>query len=379
MTRTAVLRSGIIAAIAGGAGWVVGLIVDPHAAWTAYLVAVFSVLTVSLGALALVLTAHLTDATWFVVIRRIAESVAGATPVLVILLVPLAFGLHSLYPWLAPERLDPHARELVVRKLAYLNLPFFLIRAIVYVASWLAIVFLVRRWSARQDRGEQPAPLAGSAAAGAIVLGFTVTFASFDWLMSLRPDWASTIYGVRVFSGAFVGSLALMAVVMHVGRLPLGSANAHALASLLLAFVIFWGYIAFAQLLIIWIGNLPREISWYVARAHGWWLAVGIVLLLGHFAVPFLFLLFRAIKRNPRALAWLGCWLLAMHYLDVCWLVVPETGGGSFPELWIYLAALLLVSGAAAAMSAWWLRGLAAIPTRDPDLGDSLAYDYEHI
>jgi len=377
MTRGAVIRAGLAAVVAGGAAWIVALSVDAQQAWLAYLVAVMSVLTVSLGALMLVLMAHLTGATWFVVLRRLAEAVAASTTVLVLLLVPLVFGLHALYPWLTPDRLEPHVRAVVLRKQAYLNLPFFLARAVIYVVAWLLILARLRRWSSRQQAGEDPGPIAGFSAAAAIVVGFTLSFAAFDWLMSLRPDWSSTMYGLRVIAGTFVPALGLIAVLMRGGRIPARAGHAQALASLLLSFVIFWFYIAFCQLLVVWIGNEPDEITWYVARSHGGWLAAGGILAIGHFAVPFLLLLFRRVKRSLRAMARLGVWLLAMHYLDMCWLVVPDAGGWSWSGVWMYAAALLLTSGAAAVLAAWWLGELPALPRRDPDLPDSLEYEYE--
>ncbi|HVZ23632.1 MAG TPA: hypothetical protein VG871_21310 [Vicinamibacterales bacterium] len=377
MTRAQARRWGTLAVVAGGLGWAAALLVDPRQAWLAYLMAVMATLTVALGAVSLVLMAHLSDAVWFVVMRRIAEAVAGSTWLMVVLLVPLVFGLRDLYPWLTPDRLEPHVREMVVRKSAYLNEPFFLIRALVYVASWLLIVARLRRWSTRQDAGEPAASLRGFSAAAAIVFGLTLTFASFDWLMSLRPDWFSTIYGLRVFAGTVPAALGLMAVLVRTGRLPVKPDHAQALASLLLSFVIFWFYIAFAQLLIVWIGNEPAEITWYVARSHGVWLATGVVLGVGNFAVPFLLLLFRRIKRSPVAMARLGVWLLAMHALDLCWLAGPDANGLPLALVWMYPAALLLTGGAAAVMAAWWLGDRPPLPVRDPELPESLEYEFE--
>jgi hypothetical protein len=264
-----------------------------------------------------------------------------------------------------------------MRKRAYLNLTFFLVRAAIYVASWLIIVARLRRWSARHEAGARPGSLRGFSAAASIVFGLTLTFASFDWLMSLRPDWFSTIYGLRVFAGTVVPALGLIAVLMNASGLPIRPGHAQALASLLLSFVIFWFYIAFAQLLIVWIGNEPVEISWYVARSHGAWLAVGFVLGFGNFAVPFLLLLFRPIKRSPVAMARLGVWLLAMHYVDLCWLVVPDAASGTWAAWWGFPSALLLSVGAAAMLSASWLGDGPLVPERDPDLPDSLRYEYE--
>ena len=353
MTRDDVRRWGLVLAIVGGVAWGLGVLVDPHDAWVAYLVALVSAMTIAVGALSLVLMAHLSDATWFVLLRRIAQAVAASVPILALLMIPAAFGLRALYPWLSPERLEPHVRELVLRKRAYLNLTFFIVRSVVYVAAWTAILVRLDRWSAQQDAGARPAPLIGFSAAAAIVLGFTLTFASFDWLMSLRPDWSSTVYGMRVYAGTAVAALGIIAVVMPWSGLPYRPPHAHALASLLLSFLIFWFYIAVSQLIVIWIGNTPAEITWYLARSHGPWLLIAALLLVGHFVVPFLLLLFKPIKQSPRAMGRVGLWLLLMHYVDVCWLAVPDAGISAWSAVWIYPAALVFVVSAAAIASAW--------------------------
>lgn len=376
MTRSRVIAVGLSVAVIGGLVWAIGLVTSPHDAWLAYLAGVIAMLTIALGALALVLMAHLTDATWFVVLRRVAEMVAESLPVLVLLLVPLGFGLSALYPWLTPAALPAEIREAVVRKQAYLNLPFFGARAAIYAGAWLGILAVLRRWSARQDAGERPAPPGGAAAAAAIVLGFTLTFASFDWLMSLQPEWWSTVYGVRVFAATVVPALALMAVLMRSGPVPAGAGNAQALASLQASFLLFWFYIAFSQLLIVWIGNEPHEIAWYLPRARGAWVGTGVVLLIGHFVLPFLLLLRKRIKRSVDAMARLGWWLLAMHAVDIGWLVFPGSGATK-AAAWLYVAALAFTGGLTAATAAWRFGDRPAVPERDPDLLASLQYEYE--
>ncbi|HET7321378.1 MAG TPA: hypothetical protein VFI96_02710, partial [Longimicrobiaceae bacterium] len=327
-----------------------------------------------------VLTAH-----WFVVLRRLTESIAATLPLFAILFLPLLLRPSELYPWLRPlGGLAPELRHAVERKLVYLSLPFFLVRAAIYFATWLLIAELLRRWSLRQD--QQPAPEVVHrqrvmSAGGLPVLAFTLTFASFDWLMSLSPWWYSTVYGIYYFTTGFLGLLALLAPVAYLaekrGALPAEHAaeHYHALGNLTLTFVVFWLYIAFSQLLVIWIGNEPAEITWLYPRLKSSWAALGALLAVGLFAVPFLLLLWRSFKRTPRRLAWLGVWLVLMVYLDVFWLVIPELYPAGLHASWTDLAALAFVAGAMLAFAAWRQGGHPLVARHDPQMEESLEYE----
>jgi hypothetical protein len=272
--------------------------------------------------------------------------------------------------------LPESTRESIAAKAAWLDVPFFLLRAAVYFAVWILVALLLRRWSIRSTGGLPDRVRSRQRALSAAALpavGLTFTFAAFDWMMSLSPEWFSTVYGVYVFSGGFLAALALLATVAPsaargalLGREP-SLDSYHSLGKLLLTFVIFWLYIGFSQLLIIWIADVPAEVAWYLPRLHGSWAGVAALLLAGNFLAPFLLLLFRRVKRAPAALAAIGIWLLAMHYLDVYWLLMPELHAVGVRVHWLDLATLAGVGGAALAYGTWQLRrhavALAAEPT----------------
>jgi hypothetical protein len=306
--------------------------------------------------------------------------------VFAVLLLPVSVAVHVLYPWAAPiASLAPDVRHAILAKSAYLNVPFFVLRSLVYVATWIGLGEALRRASLAQDRGDSVAierRMRTLSAAGLVAFALTSSFAAFDWMMSLTPAWYSTIYGVDYFAGAMVSALSLLAVLAvrarRRGELPdcVGANHLHALAKLLLTFVLFWVYIGFSQLIVIWSAEIPAERVWYTVRMRGGWNALGAVLVAGHFAIPFCALLVRSIKRSPIAMSWLGLWLLVMHYLDIYWIVMPSTlhsgswGGG----YWLDLGALLLIGGAAS--SVWALRRAHTppMPVGDPELAASLLY-----
>ena len=375
----------IVCTALGAVVLLAGAIADPRRAAVAYLTAYMAVLAVVLGMLAMVMIAHLTNATWFVVLRRQAEQVVATLPILAVLFIPLILWLRLLYPWATDHSLLPYAvRAAIDAKRAYLNLPFFFIRAGIYWVTWLVLGELLRRTSLRQDLGDDvdgtTRRLRMTSAAGLPLFALTSTFAAFDWMMSLTPTWYSTIYGVDYFAGAMVGALALLAFLIAHGKrrgvLPeqIGVKQMRQLANLLLTFLLFWVYIGYSQFIVIWSGEVPAEVTWYVARTRGVWDGLAGVLLVGHFAIPFALLLLRAVKRSVNVLAWLGLWLLVMHYLDLYWTVIPGTIHRSFALVWIDLAALAFIVGAV--ICSWAVRraGEPMLATGDPRLAESLAY-----
>jgi hypothetical protein len=372
-----------VAAI-GFVGFGLGLAVDPARAWCAYLAAFAYGFSLALGGLLLVMIAHTSGARWFVVVRRLAETIASTLPLFALLFVPIVFGMAHIYPWVPPlTELSPEVRDAVLKKQVYLNVPFFVARAAFYLATWWLFAALLRRWSLRQDADPDGAGLGRPvvvSGVGLLAVGFTLTFAAFDWLMSLAPEWISTVFGVYVFAGGLLAALALMAVLTRLfetrGGLAgqVAASHYHALGRLTLTFVIFWTYIAYAQGFLIWIADVPREAAWYVARWEGGWFAVVLLLGLGQFAVPFFLLLSRRLKRNGAALATVGAWLLAMHYVDVFWLVIPSLRHVSPHPGWVDAATLMAVTGSAVAFGAWRMSGHAVLPARDPRLPKSLGY-----
>jgi hypothetical protein len=267
-----------------------------------------------------------------------------------------------------------------------LNVPFFTIRAVAYWAIWIGFSIGLRHASLAQDAGDSPRiarRLRVLSVIGIVAFGLSVTFAAFDWLMSLSPTWYSTVFGVDYFAGAMVGGVALLAVLVARGRrrgeLPaqVGVEHVHALAKVLLTFVLFWVYIGFSQFIVIWSGEIPVETSWYVPRTRGGWATLGLVLVFGHFAFPFCALLIRRFKRSIGAMALLGWWLLAMHYLDCYWIVMPDASRlamhGAFGYL-MDLGGVLLVAGVASLVWSARRLGEPAVPRGDPELEASLQY-----
>lgn len=385
MTRDRLLRTSSLLGGIGALAFVIGLLVDPQQAYASYLAAYAAGLSVVLGALLLVMIVNLTGGDWFEPVRPIAETIAGTLPLCAVLFIPILLGLSELYPWARPPApLAPELRESLALKGAYFDVPFFVGRAVVYFAIWLATSLLLRRWSAEAKRGGSEAPIRRRQILSACALpavALALTFAAFDWVMSRSPEWFSTIYGVYYFAGGFLGALALIAVVAFVlGRAGMApdlvpTKSYVALGKLLLTFVVFWAYIAYSQFFVIWIADIPAEVSWYIPRTRGSWGVVSLVLLFGQFALPFLLLLFRGTKTRPALLAAIGTWLLAMHYLDIYWLVLPELHPAGVQPHWLDLAGLLIVGGIAVAWVAWWLEAPteATDPPRRPAPGSSHA------
>lgn len=380
-------RRGLItgAGAIGGLGAVataIGFVTEPTQAAFSYLTAWAFALSIAIGALIFLMIGHAIEARWTIVFQRFTEAVSGSLPVLAALFVPIALAADRLYPWLSPPAgLDAESLARLAHKAPYLNLPFWAIRAAGYFALWIAIDQLLARWSARGG-GARPR-VRGLAAAGLPAVGLTLTFAAFDWLMSLTPLWYSTIFGLLYFSGGFVAALALVAVIARVARrVPAVAAvaasvrppHSGALGRLMFAFLVFWAYMEFSQGIIIWIANKPDEVPWYVARGAGRWGDVFAVLVIGHFALPFFALLSRPLKRRPTLLAFAGGWLVVMHYVDIAWLVMPVVHATLAPH-WLDLAAPCAVLGLATAVTAARPRARTAVATDDPRL--AAAVDYE--
>jgi len=366
---------GLVLAVVTGRG-------SPEGFFAAWLVAFVFFLTIALGCLYFVLIHTAMQGGWGVVVRRVAENAAATLPLFALLFLPVALGLHDLYPWSRP---GAAAADALLRwKRPYLNEGFFFARAALYFAVWSATALWFLRLSHRQDVAPSDAIAARLRRLSGpllIPLGLTHTFAAFDWLMSLDPRWYSTIFGVYSFSGSLVAGfafLALAAVAMRRSGLVPGAVGAehfHDLGKLLFAFTVFWAYIGFSQYFLIWYGNLPEETIWYRQRLEGAWRAVSIGLALGHFVIPFFFLLPRATKRNPAALAAGAAWMLMMHLVDVYWIVIPSVPGRAAAPGILDGAALLAVGGAFLAFFGWLLRRHPLVPVGDPRLPESLAFE----
>jgi hypothetical protein len=369
-------------ALVGGAACAILGAANPRQFFFSWLVSFLFFLSLALGALFFVLIQYATQGGWGIVVRRIGETLFATIPVLAALFLPVLLGLHDLYEWSHAEAVasDP----LLQWKAPYLNVPFFLIRAALYFGIWSFIALLYYRRSRGQDATGDPAVsarlrrLAGPAI---IVLALTQTFASVDWIMSLTPHWYSTIFGVYFFAGSFVGFIALLSVaavaMRRAGLLDtvINAEHLHDIGKLLFAFTAFWAYIAFSQFFLIWYANLPEETIWYAARMEGSWMTVSILIMMGHFVAPFFYLMGRAVKRKGWTLAIGGSWLLAMHFVDLYWQVMPTLHPEGVRPSVLDLAALLAVGGTVVAAASWLLRRQALVPLRDPRLAESLAFE----
>ncbi|UQA54573.1 hypothetical protein [Polyangium aurulentum] len=382
------VRGGLVAFVVGLAGLIMGGSANPRQAFFSYLSAYVTVVSLALGALIFLMIVHAMNAKWPTAIRRIPEGITTVLPLLALGFVPLAFGLRSLYPWTAPEAIRDHEmRHLLEHKAPYLNTPSFHVRAFVYFVIWIGVAFFLRRWSLVADKEPVPAGVRDPrfralSALGLPPVAFALTFASFDWLMSLTPMWYSTMFGVRWFAGGFLGALALTVVftwgAQQAGMLGrVSSSHYYALGRLLLAFTIFWAYAAFFELFLIWIVDRPMEASFYAVRIRGAWRPYTIALGIGHFALPFFMLLPYRIKRRPVLLASVAIWLVVTHWLDMQWLVMPVARPEGPMIHPLDLAALLCIGGASLAFGIFRMRGAPIVPKNDPAL--EAAYRYESL
>ncbi len=364
--------------ILGLAVMMFGASASPAQFFRSYLVGYLFALGVTLGCLGLLMLQHLTGGHWGVVIRRPLESATRTLPVLAVLFVPLGFGLRQLYAWTGPME-KPLSRF----QMSYLTIPGFLTRAAIYFAIWILLMLLLNSWSLQQDAKPERAlrrKLQMLSGPGIVLYVFTMTFAAVDWVMSLSPHWSSTIYGFLFVGGQAVSALALMiaVAVLLAQSEPMSGIlqprHLHDLGKLLLAFVMLWAYFAFSQLLIIWAGNLPEEIPFYMKRLRGGWGALGVLILLFHFALPFFLLLSRDLKRSARLLPRLAIAVIFMRLVDLFWMTAPEFSPDAFRVHWMDVAAPAGIGGIWLAYFAWQLKGRPLLPLGDPELAEAIEH-----
>lgn len=357
-----------------------GLIINRDQFFHAYLVGFIFWTGITIGSLALLSLQHLTGGAWGVVIRRVLEASTRTLPLIILLFLPVAFGLKHIYSWTNSDVMSQSA-ALQDKAAHYLKPSLFILRAAVYFAIWLIFALLLNRLSLRQDsaperRLQKQMQMLGGPALVLFVL--TVTFASIDWVMSLDPTWSSTIFGFIFVAAWAMSSLAFTIVVTSwlSDREPMNRvlqpSHFHDLGNLTLTLVMLWTYFSFSQYLIIWSGNLPEETTWYVARKHGGWGAVALAIVILQFAFPFLVLLSRAAKKSGRKLALLAILILVMRIVDVTWLVEPTFGRGHFNLSWMDLVAPLAIGGLWLAVFSWELQKRPLLPLNDPELEEAL-------
>ena len=321
----ALLAVGLVFLLASG---------DVPRALFAYLIAWTFCLSVAIGSLFFVMIQHITKARWSTTIRRIPEALAASFPLLALAGIPILLGMHDLFHWTHHELYEvggPEYDAIVAGKRAYLNVPFFLVRYVLFFGALTWLGHRLYRISVRNDR--QPDPentlkLRKISAYGIPLAAVVTAFAAYDYLMSLDPHWFSTMFGVYFFAGGWLGALCLITflalLIKKAGLLPEVTAeHLQDMGKFMFAFVVFWTYIAFSQYMLYWYANLPEEIVWFTKRFTGGWEAVAWSLLLFHFVLPFLILLPRATKRIAPALATMAVWLLVVHWVDLWWVAMP--------------------------------------------------------
>jgi len=338
--------------IIGIVGCIIGLILSPLQFFRSYLFAYLFWMSIGLGCLPLLMLYHLVGGAWGYSVRRILETGTRTIGLLAILFIPILAGMGQIYAWVHPSALD--VIEAVGKKTLYLNIPFFVFRAVFFFFLWWFYAKRLNHWSRLQDETADVGLLrrfARLSGPGLVFYGLTLTFASIDWAMSLEPQWFSTVYGMIWMVDTALAGLAFAIVVFVIlsNEPPLAEVakadHFHDLGNLLLAFVMFWAYLEFSQLLIIWSGNVPEEIRWYLSRIrHGWeWTAAA--LLSFQFFVPFFLLLSRRNKRNKNRLGYIALLVLVMRLVDTFWTITPAFYPDQFKLHWLDGFTLAAIGG----------------------------------
>ncbi len=355
----------------------------PDEFFRAYLLAFMAWLGVTLGSMAILMIRHLTGGGWGTVIRRTMGAAMRCIPFMALLFVPILFGLPRLYVWARPLDTisDAHLREQLQRLTqTYLSVHGFIVRAAIYFAIWNLLSFLLTKWSAEQDHPntrDNSARFKAVSGPGLILYGFTISFAAIDWVMSIDPTWISTIYGLSFLIGEVLSAMCFAVVVERilVNYKPMSELLrpdfVHDHGKWMLTFIMVWAYFAFSQWLIIWAGNLPDEITWYMRRLSGGWAYVGLLLVLFHFAVPFVLLLSRPFKRDIRKVVWLAAWLMVMRLVDLFWMIEPNFS----KSFHVTLADVVVPVAMGGLWLAYFFRNLGLmplVPAYDVDAGEVL-------
>jgi hypothetical protein len=372
-------RNALLAGVAGALASIAGLLLDREQFLRSYLFAYLFWAGMGIGCLGILLLHHTVGGKWGMVIRRMCEAGARTLPFMIVLLVPILLSIPTLYEWARPEVAhDPSIHA----KAAYLNVPGFIYRAIFYFLVWTFYAYKLSSLSAQQDtsldsnHGDDRLMrrMHAISAPGLVVFTFVTTFAFIDWIMSLEPHWFSTIYGAMFLIGqmleAFAFTIALVILLSRRGPLQefVTKQHLHDLGNMMFAFMVLWAYLSFSQFLIIWAGNLPEEIPWYLRRLHHGWGWVAMTLVVFHFAAPFVLLLMRGVKRQADRLLKVCLMMLVIRVVDVYWIVEPAFYGQQIKIHWMDFSTPVAVGGLWLAMFFRQLKSRPLVPLRDPNL-----------
>lgn len=403
-----------VAGVIGVAGIAVSLLialVGAEGSWKqffrSYLVAFLFTLSLALASFFFVMLQHLTRAGWSASVRRVAEGIMANLMWIWVLFIPIAIAAMlsdktELYKWAMPSVVaESHVLQ---QKAGYLNITFWLIRAVFYFGVWALLARFFYRNSIAQDASGDPelsTRMMSFSAVAMILYGVTQSYAAFDWVMSLQPEWFSTMWGVYFFAASCCGGFAFFIIVLHLlqrsGRIQhsVTTEHFHDLGKMLFAFgIVFWAYISYSQYMLIWYGNIPEETTWFICRQMGGWGTIAIFLVVGHFLGPFVAIISRWPKRWVGVLALAAAWMMFVHYIDIYWMVMPRIPpqlheAASYEELakivtpedvgygWHLLDLTLLVGlmGVFVAATAAILRRASLVAERDPRLPEALAFE----
>lgn len=360
---------------AGALGFcLIGAIFGLEQFFESYLYGFIFWLGLALGCLILLLLQNIAGGPWGAMIRRPLEAGVMVIPVMGLFFIPVLAGMGYLYEWTDPNVIA--ANPVIAAKTLYLNVPFFIIRALLYFSVWIGTAWLLVRWSKQQDLDDNPKlaeKMRNFSAPGLIFFILTMTFAAFDWGMSLTPEWFSGMYGVIFMIGQAISAVALMIIIVTLfGHFePLSHVanpkRVQDLGNFLMAFTMFWAYVSASQLIIIWSNNLPETNMWYVIRLNGFWGWISAILLLFHFATPFLILFSRWVKRKVRMLVIIACWMLVMRLVDIFWILVP-TFERDIPFSLLDVAVVVGIGGIWLAVFTAQLKNKPLLPLHDPRL-----------
>jgi hypothetical protein len=389
MARRSLVVGVVFAVIAVG-----GAFIFPNGGqqfYRAYLLGFMAWLGLALGSMAILMIRHLTGGGWGTVIRRILGAAMRTLPLLALLFVPVLFSVPHIYPWAMPldSVRDEHIREHLAKNpfitQSYLTFRGFLFRAVIYFAIWNLLSFLLSHWSKQTDHPDAPnnaQRFKAVSGPGLILYGFTISFAAIDWVMSLDPSWISTIFGLIILIGEVLSAMCFAVVVERIlyKYKPMSELLrpdfVHDHGKWMLTFVMVWAYFSFSQWLIIWAGNLPNEITFYLKRLNGGWGYIGLLLALFHFAVPFAILLSRPLKRDIRKLVWLAVWLIVMRYIDLFWIIEPNFSN-TLSLTWADVVVPIAIGGIWLAYFFHNLSTLPLVPAYDPDAYEVLEPAHE--
>ena len=367
--------TGIFALMLCGAG----AFANPTQFFHSYLFAYVYWSGIPIGALAIIMLHHLTGGAWGLVIRRILEAATRTLPIVALLFIPVVIGMKDIYEWAQPDVVQ--ADRVLQEKASYLNVPFFLIRSAFYFLAWFLLSRRLNAWSRQQDETGDPTlalRMETLSAPGLVLFGATVTFASFDWVMSLEPHWYSTVFGLSFMVGQVLTAFpfAIGVAVLLSKQEPMSEAISPShfqdLGKLTLAFVMLWAYLSFSQFLIIWSTNLPEETQYYVKRLHGGWQFLQLMLIVFHFALPFMLLLSRSLKRSGPRLAKVVIIILLIRFADIYLQILPAGHQSRFHLHWMDIIAPIGVGGI---WVSYYVRQLAArpvLPLRDASFKEVL-------